>query len=298
VAGGETEQTVRSISTTKIMPGWDTNPGSACGGPLSWTPDFAKVLLTATPPKAPPGTSHMVLVDLVTETMVDLSAARQGAGFSGGLPTSDANPGFVADATSRKVTFGHNVVLFTDNFKYKTMDVRSPGKTRPVDNLNSEYATHPEYHLWAHSTAPGGAFNTVSPDGTYLFSAVSATVGRATDLLPLRAPKCAGAPGRGGVFLGWTDATHAVYSEDQFLGLVTVNGTKLSCESLLPVAAGRLISRFQISPDARHVILTTNGPAGAEIYAASTSLPASEPTKLSQAPSLAPGAVLFFPGNY
>jgi hypothetical protein len=296
VPEGNTEQLVRAISTTKIMPGWSPNLAGACGGPLSWTPDFTKVLIDATPPGAAAGagTTHMVLIDSVAQTMVDLTAARTGSGFSGGLP-NDASPLFVADSANRKITFGSHRVLFTDNNQYKILDVRSPRKATPVA-LPFPYATHPEYQLVARVFSSSNSYNTVSPDGAYIYHG---TFGAVTDVVPsMGNPNCPGGGAVIGSFLGWRDARHAVVTGNQFLGLVTVNGPKLSCTSLLPPSGGRVISQYQITPDARHVILTTNGPAGNETYEVSTTLPVAEPTKLATAPSLAPGAVLFFPGNY
>ena len=251
----------------------------------------------ASPPGA--GQEHMIMIDLPTHTLTDLTAARQGSGFSAKV-LCDSHPGFISDGPSDKVSFGSNIVLFEEGNVLSTLDVRSPSSSTPV--AGDPWEGHPEYWLWNRIT---GQNNSVSPDGTYIFN--ESGVGLAAEHDPVQIPECTGgnAADFTGSFLGWTDSTHAVFENSKFphfLGLVTVDGTNLGCESLIPPTE-RNIRVVRLTPDSQRVILAADGPNGEEVYSVDTALPASEPTvepashKFSDIQSTGQ-PVLFFPGNY
>jgi len=298
VSNGDTEEGVRSVSLGKIMPGW-TGGSPRCGKPNSWSPDFTQYVFTAVPPGGK--ASHIVLLNLASETITDLTSPRQGTSFSSAV-LSDSNPGFISDAPSDRVTFGSNFIVFSENGSDRySLDVRSPNIASPVAITNGIVAGHPE--SWFLSLSEDSSYGAASPDGMYI--TMGSKLAPATDPdAGQQVPDCPETEGEYvGAFIGWADAGNAVLVTGgiQQVELVTPSGGRLGCESLLP-RTDKALSDFALSPDRSKIIFTASGPTGDEIYAVKPTIPAPDPTPSTYPRNLwasgVGGTTVFYPGNY
>jgi hypothetical protein len=283
-------ETVRKVSVSPLILGWGL-PSLGCNNPTSWSPDFTKYLFAGVPPGG--AASHIAVIDLAKGTLTDLTAPRQGSGFSDQV-LNETDPSFISDTPTDKVTFGSNVVLFKRDNKLFTVDTRAPESDAQLSDTNGTAPGHPEHDL---RQGVRSDFRRASPDGAFIADpANESTIYPAGKTNQAMTPVCPGMEGSfvGGTVLGWADATHAVYWAGSALGLVTVGDT-LECESLLP-ATDKLLSDFQLLPDGSAVTFTAGGPNGDQVYQVATKLPAGEPMP-GKALRLSYDA-LYAPGNY
>lgn len=264
-------------------------PGFGCSDRASFGPDYSKFALEFS---TPGGGQHVGYVDLASSTLVDLTALRQGSGFSS-VVLRETFPRFESAADRFRI---ENKIQFTqggpDGSKTLTVDLASPTVAVPSEYLKRPGTSGQEF--------TGQHSNTIaSPDGRFV-----AEDGSGASVWPYDSTKRVSVSSecnpRGGTFgsqlLGWFDSRHFVLAGDERVVLVAIDDRSaiVDCKDVLPTNTGRTIVLPRLRFDGKVVYVTTNGTAGRETYSIDPSNP-QEPVRAS--PAAPPDGVRFFFGS-
>lgn len=294
---GQPKVKVLTLDRAKILPGW-TLQGPVCDSPVKWTPDFGHYLVAGSPPGSQ--VSHVVDVDVAAGTFTDLTAPRQKSGFSDPV-LYENDPVFMSDEPSSTPHFGSNMVVINQSIEghagFITIDRRNPTEATPMpEDTTSPFPNVPAGHLelYLKDDVHMGDYGSFSPDGVYLAEDYglrpSADPGKS---IRVECPDWT--TGAHVFFLGWTDATHVIYSDNRRPALVTASDHP-TCQPLIP-ATDKFISSVGLSEDgAKLYFKASNANGGDTEY----SMPANSPGA-SPVPDPFPNTPLhelYRPGNY
>jgi hypothetical protein len=272
---------VKTVVPATAISGWgfEDYPLS-CTRRAQWSADFTKVLFAGTPPGLQ--VSHIAYLDLTTNKVIDLTAARQQSGFSAKTLKEDA-PLFTAQAGAT-LTFGSGTVQFTREQKTWTTSISNPSAesdTGQAADYTSRSHGHPEFDV--NGFAAGQLLRqrtALNSSGTVMVSVTS------NDSAALIGPDgtsvkidCA----RGNQYLGWQDDNHLVTWQDSGLSgaslviiTVTVNPLGFSCGDNVAPKSDRQLHDARLRLDGSAVVFSAKGPQGDQLY--QFSLKGGEPT--------------------
>lgn len=303
--GGPLRQ-VLTLRPWDVLAGWRPPvPGDSaveCAHPLLWSPDFRWHLEVGRPPGSTGGNSpyHVALIDVVSKTFVDLTAQRQGTGFSD-VVLSETDPMFVSDVPGSRVSFGSNFIVMTSNSfpsGHALVDRRNPTIASEIGTVTGPVGTliagHPETIL------AGGelTYHKVSPDGRYLAEDFVKSIRKAPDFQQQISANCVGNEALSGTFLGWTDPSHL---------LLTATGSQVvivdvealpepTCQPIIP-PTNKSIYQVGLSEDGTTLTFDTDKAGGGRTsYAIPVASPLSEPREVPRNPTSL--RTIFRPGNY
>lgn len=260
---------------------------SGCSGRHYFNQDFSKLIANG---DETGGASHAVVVDLATGKAIDLTASRQGSGFSGGEPLDEAALAFEAppDAlrfTDRVVVSSGSTVLLIDPANPSAV-VNFPGGYDAAESL--QFASGVDYTDDFHARA------VLSPDGRFIVSTGLGAPGHITTVatdeghsLPY---DCSNSPE------GWRDAQTAVVRGRDTFYLVPIdgNGVPGSCVPIFP-ASDREFGFGRLRLDGQVLFVSVEGAEGEEFYAADLANPGAEPTSGSPTLVMQPNWRVYHP---
>jgi hypothetical protein len=287
------------VPLAAIMAGW-TGGAADCTQPLSWSADFSKFLLSATPPNQTG--NHIVMIDARTGHLTDLTALRQKSGFSAAV-LNETNPIFLSDHPTQNVTFGSRLIRFTDtNGSFELVNLNTPTIATTQPTVTFDYhdaiAGHPEQQL-SGSSAPG---NIVSPDGILVVPLDGQVVSIAKPATPsaetlVNCPNMPAVSLNPPTLLGWVSTSQIVITNAQQADLVSVaGGTPGACTPLIPATA-KQISQIELSPDRSHIVFDATDTTGPRTYSVDVSGKPQDPQPAQHAVLSADSSV-YRPGNY
>jgi hypothetical protein len=295
---------VLSIRPWDIMVGWKPpiplDSTGECANPLLWSPDFRWHLEVGTPP----GTAgagplyHVVLIDTVSKTFTDLTALRQGSGFSDPV-LSERNPMFISDAPSERISFGSNVIVMSSNAfpsGNASVDRRTPTIASDVATATGGTRTliagHPETAL----AGIGTSYVKASPGGKYL--AEDRRVSPAPDFKQQIALECLDPNDFFPTTLGWIDPTHVIVTSGSSQAMIVdvVSTPKPTCQPIIP-PTDKNIYGMALSEDGTTLTFDAdNASGGRTTYAVPVSSPLSAPKTIPRTST--PVGTVFRPGNF
>lgn len=233
-----------------------------CSHRTRFNQDFSQMLMHVD--------GHAVVVDLREERVIDLTAPRQGSGFSNGAPLKEFALMFepIADALmvgSRVLVGSGDRVLIVDPANPADTQEYSGGYDRVKQfDRGSGADYNDQYH----------GRSLVSPDGRFVISGGpsgdSHVLRVGTDMSYDLLSDCDGFPE------GWRDAATAIVSGRKNWYLVSVgdSGAPTACTPIFP-DAGRGFTGGRARLDGQAVFVTVDG---GDRYVADLSRPGSEPT--------------------
>ena len=266
---GEGDRDLRLIyDHTLELPGWDGNGLDVDGNYFEhlvepFSADFSQVVFAGQPYGA--AAKHIGRLDLLTGDVVDMTAARQGTGFSDPVLCEDA-PGYVFQTSpaagsgsdtlvfrARSGALGGNAWCFGDRF---LSSVSNPRQVAQIDEQPS--------YWWTRKDA--------SEDGRYLFGYDEATGVdgfHAADGSQHVEVDCVpdGDYGENELLLGWVGPRTVALevSEVDWRTATILPDGRVECAGGIP-ATDKEISDVELSFDSKAILFSAEGTSGTEQY--------------------------------
>jgi hypothetical protein len=267
--------------------------GDVCTYRASWSRDWSKVLFSGVPPGGEK--NHVGLINIQSSSVTDLTATRQGTGFSS--PTLwEVSPRFLSQGGS-PLRYGSDDFAFTSyangDHTWLRSSISKPTKVASMGDL----AGHDETVIRGIDPNAGNNFAQPSPSGELLadvwISTLSARkIGSSGDSawhhMGCNFP---GYPKR------WVNSTQLIASSADGPIRITIdpNGGQLRCEPILPPNT-RSISQWWISYDRKKLVFKADGPTGTQTWEMPVSGPKTEPIISEDSiPTFPQGTQIFYP---
>jgi hypothetical protein len=272
------------------VPGWHgpsvgLSAPFGCGSRRQWSADFSKYLFSGIPVGG--NVAHIGVYDIRSGHVTDLTAIRQGSGFS--APNlEEERPEFLGPG-GPAIVYGSDDIVFRRAEQAYETSLSNPSQEVPIAETSHDAYAAPELDVFGNhyeqEISGGRTFGLngaalANPNGT-LVAATKTFDGpiawAAADPGDLHDIKCFERH-EGGV-LGWRDSSHLVVAEvegfqnnlaagDVALATIATDGSLVSCKRILPPTEKRIANPY-LSLDETRVLFTLENVAGPEPYGVS-----------------------------
>jgi hypothetical protein len=264
---------------TDELPGWqDVAIEVRLRGTFS--ADFSRVLFTGR--RSPDGSRHVGVLDLATGKAVDLTAPRQGSGFTDPV-LCESQPVF-AGAVSGTLGLTGTVVVEDSCERYRdgselAIDPADPSSAQPITEEQAD-AMRSSASLAANTD---GSWGIIAPADRRYYQGEPFPLMRSADGRVLDAACLFDQGGSVSVERVWWTGPRtavAILEEGDFRVLTIEGEASLGCSGGIP-ASDRNVFGTVLSFDLSRVLFRADGPDGTESYAVSLSTGAIEPYEWS-----------------